>query len=272
MLSEPPSGQGRARQMAGRPSSLKIKPPRLGIHVQSLAREIQTRGLAAFHGFGLDVPEVDATTGDKLLLVATFSVDLEDRMGQTIHQCFQHAWSQLAPGSVCWHLAPLEHAMPKPLGQSKWDGIADMFFSVRACIMFQVFGGLTNPWDPMNVAVEWPLSIVNFSGGPTRQFENGRSAQTPMGQQKGTVTPDITPWQVTADVFDTETLKAFDQPVVDLKGKQRRDGRNDPMANGLHHTNDLPRLHAAPRPQALMGPDGAIVFELNLPMARVRWH
>ena len=116
MLGEPPSGQGRARQMAGRPSSLKIKPPRLGIHVQSLAREIQARGLAAFHGFGLDVPEVDATAGDKLLLVATFSIDLEDRMGQTIHQCFQHAWSQLVPGSVCWHLAPLEHAMPKPLG------------------------------------------------------------------------------------------------------------------------------------------------------------
>lgn len=81
MLGEPPSCQGRARQMAGCPSSLKIKPPRLGIHVQSLAREIQARGLAAFHGFGLDVPEVDATAGDKFLLVATFSIDLEDRMG-----------------------------------------------------------------------------------------------------------------------------------------------------------------------------------------------
>ena len=92
-----------------------------------------------------------------------------------------------------------------------------------------------------------------------------------MGQQKGTVTPDITPWQVTADVFDTETLEAFDQPVVDLKGKQRRDGRNDLMTNGLHHADDLPGLHAAPRPQALMGPDGAIVFELNLPMAGVLW-
>ena len=167
MLGEPTSGQGRARQMAGRPSSLKIKPPRLGIHVQSLACEIQARGLAAFHGFGLDVPEVDATAGDKFFLVAPFSIDLEERMGQTIHQCLQHAWSQLVPGSVCWHLATLEHAMPKPLGQSKWDGIADMFFSMRACIMFQVFGGLTHPWDPMNVAVEWALSIVNFSGGPT---------------------------------------------------------------------------------------------------------
>ena len=66
---------------------------------------------------------------------------------------------------VCWHLATLEHAMPKPLGQSKWDGIADMFFSVRACIMFQVFGRLMNPWDPMNVAVEWPL-YREFLGRP----------------------------------------------------------------------------------------------------------
>ena len=44
-----------------------------------------------------------------------------------------------------------------------------------------------------------------FLGRPNSQF-GGRSAQPPMSQQKGTVTPDITPWQVTADVFDTETL------------------------------------------------------------------
>ena len=93
MLTEPPSGHGGACQMACRPSSLKIKPPCLGIHIQSLAREMQTRDLAAFHCFGLDVLEVDATAGDKFFLVATFSIDLEDRMGQTIHQCFQFAWA-----------------------------------------------------------------------------------------------------------------------------------------------------------------------------------
>src|SRR5256885_14168763 len=74
------------RDPAGRPGCLEIKAAGNSVDVEQLSGEIKSGRDPAFHGFEIDLAQIDAAAGDKFFLVERLAVHREFGLNEKMRE------------------------------------------------------------------------------------------------------------------------------------------------------------------------------------------
>ena len=111
--------------MAGGPCGLEVEAASNAVDVEDFACEEETRLGLAFHGFEIEVSEVDAAAGDEFVFVRAFSGDLKLCAGQLMNEVLGLLLGKVGPSLAIGDVGGLAEAGPEAAGDSFDEGALD---------------------------------------------------------------------------------------------------------------------------------------------------
>lgn len=182
------AGDGGAGEVAGGPGRLEVEPAGDAVDVEDFAREVEAGLGLAFHRLQIEVLEGDSTAGDELVLVGALAGDLEGSGGEFGDEGVELGLGEVGPGLALANAGGLAKSRPQASGDAFDEGallnLSDAVLAAFVCEDSSDFLGLEVA-GPVQGEREAVVARCQFPRGPSRELENGRSAEAPVSDQDG---------------------------------------------------------------------------------------
>ena len=144
----------------------------------------------------VDISKRDTSTGNKLILERTLAGNLIYVVGKRFYQLVDAFASNFRPFLLRDKARFLQEVKPKARGQSIGAEGTHLFLRVGRCQPADILlhhrpVGLMNPVDSYQETV---IILVQITCGMRGEFEYGRSAHAPVGNQESSLCPKLGAW------------------------------------------------------------------------------